>query len=74
MYVKVLGAANKDKPVIIASHGGPGVESHTESQNSFGFLSEHFRVIVYDMRGSGNSVSKGPYTHQQYVDDVEEIR
>jgi proline iminopeptidase len=74
LYVKCLGVENKTKPLIIATHGGPSMADHGESENSFGFLSEYFRVIVYDMRGSGKSSDKGPFSHEQFVADVDELR
>lgn len=74
IYVKMLGPNNRDRPLVIATHGGPGVVSHTESENSYGFLSSYFRVLVYDLRGSGISTWAGPYTHEQYVADLDEIR
>ncbi|KAH8175778.1 alpha/beta hydrolase fold domain-containing protein [Sarocladium implicatum] len=74
LNVRCLGSENTDKPLIIATHGGPGMVDHVESENSFGFLSSHFRVIVYDMRGSGKSSDQGPFSHEQFVADVEQLR
>lgn len=74
LFAKLLGPEHKTRPLIIANHGGLGVESHTEAVNSYGFLSSYFRVLVYDMRGSGSSSDQGPFTHQQLVADLDELR
>jgi proline iminopeptidase len=33
-----------------------------------------FKVLVFDMRGSGQSDKKRPYTHAQWVQDIDELR
>jgi proline iminopeptidase len=73
LYCELLGGG-PDKPLIIVHHGGPGVSSHAESKASFGFLTDRFRVLVFDARGSGRSDCIGPYTHERWVADVEALR
>lgn len=72
--VRVLGAGDQSKPLLIALHGAPGLSDHREPQSSFGFLASDFRVLVYDARGSGESDRKPPYTHARWVADVDELR
>ncbi|MBE7156821.1 MAG: alpha/beta fold hydrolase [Rhodospirillales bacterium] len=73
LWVKVLGD-DPGKPLLIAHHGAPGVSSHLEPEASFGFLADHFRVLVFDARGSGVSDLKEPYSHERWVEDVDQLR
>jgi pimeloyl-ACP methyl ester carboxylesterase len=45
-----------------------------ETEAQFGVFSDLFKVLVFDNRGSGQSDKKRPYTHKQWVQDVEELR
>lgn len=70
--VEVLG--DPDAPVVIAHHGAPGIGSRAEPKASFGALSDTYRVIVFDARGSGASSDTPPYTHAQWAADVDALR
>lgn len=59
---------------IIAHHGAPGLSSHEEPLNAFGPLSDRHMVIAFDARGSGQSDAIGPYTHEQWVADIDALR
>jgi proline iminopeptidase len=75
LHVKVLGdLSNATKPLIIALHGAPGLSTHTEPEASFSFISDIFRVLVFDARGSGASDLVGPYTHDRWIKDIENLR
>lgn len=74
LHVKVLGDDSPSKPLLIALHGAPGLSTYTEPEATFAFLATKFRVIVYDARGSGISDLKPPYTNEQWIADVDEIR
>ncbi|KAJ7284701.1 alpha/beta hydrolase fold protein [Mycena rebaudengoi] len=73
IFVKVLGDG-PGKPLLIVHHGAPGLSSHEEPEASFKFLTDTFRIIVYDARGSGASDLQPPYTHTRWVADIEELR
>ncbi len=73
LWVKVLGD-DPAKPLLIAHHGAPGVSSHLEPEASFGFLADRYRVLVFDARGSGVSDLKPPYSHERWVEDVDQLR
>ncbi len=73
LWVKVLGD-EPGKPLVIAHHGAPGVSSHLEPEASFGFLADRYRVLVFDARGSGYSDLKEPYSHERWVEDVDQLR
>ena len=74
LQVKILGHASSSKPVLIALHGAPGFSDHTEPEATFGSLADVLRVIVYDARGSGVSDLTTPYTNEQWITDLDEIR
>lgn len=74
LFVELIGEDHPERPLIIVHHGGPGGANHTESRSSFEFLSDVFRVLVFDARGSGVSDLKPPYTHARWVADVDELR
>jgi proline iminopeptidase len=71
LNVEVLGEGER---TIIAHHGAPGLGSLAEPKASFGRLADAYRVVVFDARGSGASGENGPYTHEQWVEDVEGLR
>jgi predicted alpha/beta-fold hydrolase len=62
------------KPLLIALHGAPGLFTSAEPEAAFGYLSPHFRVLVFDGRGSGQSDIKGPYTHERWMKDIDFVR
>lgn len=70
---KIIGDDPKN-PLMIANHGAPGISTHKETEAWCGFFSEWYRVLVFDMRGSGESDQKGPYTHKRWMEDVDELR
>ncbi|ADO42618.1 alpha/beta fold hydrolase [Ketogulonicigenium vulgare] len=74
LYVEMLGGDDPAKPLIIAHHGAPGLGSHTEPKKSFGSLSDEYRVLVFDARGSGASGDEGPFTHEQWAADIDALR
>lgn len=73
LTVEVLGN-NPEAPVLIAHHGAPGLGSRAEPRTSFGPLSDHFRVVVFDARGSGESAGEPPFSHEQWAADVDGLR
>ncbi|RDW74171.1 hypothetical protein BP5796_07613 [Coleophoma crateriformis] len=75
LHVKVLGDDPKaTKPLLIALHGAPGLSTLVDPESSFAFLSGTFRVLVFDARGSGASDLTGPYTHERWINDIENLR
>ncbi|WP_342363895.1 alpha/beta hydrolase [Terrarubrum flagellatum] len=73
LNVEVLGQ-KPSAPVMIVHHGAPGLGSHVEPKTSFGPLSDEYRVVVFDARGSGASEDAPPFSHEQWVADVDAIR
>jgi proline iminopeptidase len=75
LNVKILGdTSTVKKPLLISLHGAPGLSTLAEPEASFGFLSPIFRVLVFDARGSGASDLIGPYTHDRWMKDIENLR
>ncbi|MBF8193222.1 alpha/beta hydrolase [Nonomuraea sp. K274] len=71
LNVEILGDG---ETTIIAHHGAPGLGSLAEPKASFGRLADAYRVVVFDARGSGASGQAGPFTHEQWVADMEALR
>jgi len=75
LHVKIIGdKPNSKKPLLIALHGAPGLSTHAEPEAAFEFLADVFRVLIFDARGSGASDKKGPYTHERWIGDIENLR
>ncbi len=72
LNVEVLGP--DDAPVMIVHHGAPGLGTMAEPKASFGPLSDTFKIVVFDARGSGQSEGNGPLVHEQWAADVEALR
>ena len=65
----------RDKhPAMIVHHGAPGLSTSIEPRLSFGPFADVCRIVTYDARGSGSSPLVPPYTHEQWVADVDEVR
>ncbi len=68
--------AGAGRPVIVVIHGGPGMSDHYFN-NAFDFLSDTYRVVYYDQRGSGFSqIRPNPrfYRFSYLADDLEAPR
>ncbi len=72
LAVEVLGP--EGAPVIVAHHGAPGLGSRAEPRASFGRLSDEYRVVVFDARGSGQSEGTGLFSHEQWAADIDGLR
>lgn len=72
LWVDVAGAGNPE--TIIALHGAPGLSTHAEPKGAFGLLADSWQVVTYDARGSGVSDATPPYTHEQWVADLDALR
>ncbi|WP_066582166.1 alpha/beta fold hydrolase [Cellulomonas timonensis] len=64
----------EDAPAMIVHHGAPGLGGRGEPVRSFGPFADEYRVVAFDARGSGESEDRGPFTHEQWVADIEAIR
>lgn len=72
LTLQVMG--DESKPTIIVHHGAPGLGSRSEPVRSFGPFADDFRIVTFDARGSGASEDLPPYTHEQWVADIDAIR
>ena len=70
LFVDVQG----EGPPIIAHHGGPGMGSHANARAAFAPLADTYQVVSFDARGSGRSGAAPPYTHAQWVADLDALR
>lgn len=75
LHVKLHGEdSTKKKPLLIGLHGAPGLVTHTALDEPLSHLATSFRVLVFDGRGSGVSDQVGPYTHERWMKDIENLR
>lgn len=81
MEIKVNGNSiyyeehgKKDGETILFIHGAPGLGDCRGDIKAFSPLGDQYRLIFLDMRGSGRSEGKRPFTHDQWTADIEAIR
>lgn len=69
------GSRMKEKPVLFAVHGGPGVD-HTGYKPALSPLSDLVQIVYFDHRGQGRSArgEQNTYTLQNNVEDMEALR
>lgn len=72
LYYEVHGEGNRD--TIFFIHGAPGLGDCRSDLNAFSTLAEDYRLVFLDMRGSGRSEEKPPYTHEQWTADIDSLR
>ncbi len=59
---------------FVTLHGGPGMGSRKGDWTTFQPLTDSYRLISYDQRGNGDSDGGEPYSHEQFVADLESLR
>lgn len=74
LEVEVLGDHGAGAPTMIVHHGAPGLGTRAEPRTAFGPFSDVMRVVIFDARGSGESGLTPPFTHEQWVADVDALR
>lgn len=79
MIVDVNGArlhafVQGEGPAIYAHHGAPGLGTHATPQRAFAPLADRYRVVTFDARGSGASDAVPPFSHAQWVADLDALR
>lgn len=72
IYYEVHG--NEEGETIFFIHGGPGMSDCRGDIAAFSALGDEYRLVFLDNRGSGRSESKPPYTHNQWIDDIDALR
>ncbi len=72
LYYEVHG--NENGEPIFFIHGGPGMGDCRGDIRTFSPLGDVYQLIFMDMRGSGRSEDVPPYTHEQWIDDIEGLR
>jgi proline iminopeptidase len=72
IYYEVHG--KEDGEAIFFIHGGPGMGDCRGDITAFTSLGDEYKLVFLDMRGSGRSEDKPPYTHEQWTADIDELR
>ncbi|MGM8215863.1 alpha/beta fold hydrolase [Bacillaceae bacterium W0354] len=73
IYYETRGNS-EGKDSIFFIHGGPGLGDCRGDILTFEELQDEYHLVFIDMRGSGRSADVPPYTHQQWVDDIDALR
>ncbi len=63
-----------DKTGLVTLHGAPGMANRAGTWATFAPFQDRFRVVAYDHRGCGESGDLPPYSHDQFCDDLEQLR
>ena len=68
------GDATAERPVVVAVHGGPGLD-HMTVKSALGPLAEDFQVLYFDLRGHGRSdrSSAGSWNMRTWADDLRRL-
>ena len=73
LYIEIYGEENERS--ILFLHGGPGMGDCRGDILTFKEkLENEYKLVFVDLRGSGRSTDIPPYSHEQWVEDIEEIR
>lgn len=59
-------------PTVVCCHGGPGLWDYLGTLAAL--IDDEFTVVRFDQRGCGRSTGGGPFTIEQAVDDMEQLR
>lgn len=72
-----IRGTNKDNPILLFLHGGPGLPQICYGRKYQTKLEDNFLVVNWDQRGSGKSYSffmdKDNFTKNQIVEDAKEV-
>ncbi|MEQ8361941.1 MAG: alpha/beta fold hydrolase [Cyclobacteriaceae bacterium] len=73
-FVLIRGV-DKDNPVLLLVHGGPGMPDMAMYRKYNGELEKHFTVAYWHQRGAGKSTThtKENFTIDRFVEDAQEI-
>lgn len=68
------GDTTAERPVVVAVHGGPGLD-HMTVKSALGPLAEDFQVLYFDLRGHGRSdrSSAGSWNMRTWADDLRRL-
>lgn len=72
-FISIRGADQKNNPVLLFLHGGPGASGTKMFQKMNKALENDFTVVCWDQRGAGNSfnkkIDKSKLTVPQLIED-----
>lgn len=68
------GAVAAERPVLVAVHGGPGLD-HMTVKSALGPLTDDFQVLYFDLRGHGRSDRSGAefWNLRTWADDLRRL-
>lgn len=72
--VRLHASVQGEGPALYAHHGAPGLGTHATPKRAFAPLADRFRIVTFDARGSGASDAVPPFSHAQWVADLDALR
>jgi len=66
----LIRGVNKNHPILLFLHGGPGVTAMALSHEFDKILEQHFIVVNWDQRGSGKSFSKDIPENRMSIEQI----
>jgi pimeloyl-ACP methyl ester carboxylesterase len=73
----LIRGKNKNNPVLLVLHGGPGTPELAMFRKFNSELENHFVVVHWDQRGAGKSTNQNltadSFTIEQFVEDAHEV-
>ena len=68
------GDTTVERPVLVAVHGGPGLD-HLTVKSALGPLAEDFQIVYFDLRGHGRSDHSSPefWNMRTWADDLRRL-
>lgn len=73
IYYEVHGDTSS-KNAIFFIHGGPGLGDCRGDIATYSDFANDYQKVFLDMRGSGRSADVPPFTHDQWVEDIDALR
>lgn len=73
LYYEIHGDATSEEAIFFI-HGGPGLGDCRGDVQTFSDFAPAYQKVFLDMRGSGRSGDVQPFSHEQWIQDIDSLR